>query len=111
METITGPRYTDVAIDKSNLYKEETFTDLNYAQIRKLTPVNADGSEDKTRAVIFTGMVQLMSPNGPIPIHCVISEAGSLDEAATMLPDAVEKTVRDMINDARQESKIVIPGE
>ncbi|MCX7981466.1 MAG: hypothetical protein N2572_00960 [Syntrophales bacterium] len=111
METITGPRYTDVTINKSNLYREETFTDLNYAQIRKLTPVHADGTEDNSRSVIFTGMVQLMSPSGPIPIHCVISEANTLDEAANMLPDAVERTVRDMINEAQQEPKIVIPGE
>lgn len=111
METITGPRYTDVTIDKSNLYREETFTDMNYAQIRRLTPVNADGTVDSTREVIFTGMVQLMSPSGPIPVHCVISEANTLAEAAAMLPDAVERTVREMIAEAQQESKIVIPGE
>ena len=43
----------DFRIDRSNLYREESFTDLKVGSIRRLTPVKPDGSEDKTRKKIF----------------------------------------------------------
>jgi len=61
-------------------------------------------------------MTQLMSPNGPIPVQCLIEGVKNLSEAAAKLPEAIEKTVQAMIAEAeemrRQESsKIVIPGQ
>jgi hypothetical protein len=111
----TEPRMTDIKIDPQNLYREEAFTDLTYVTIRRLTPVRADGSPDETREAIFTGMAQLMSPNGPIPVQCMIEGAKTLAEAAAQLPDAIEKAVREMIAEAREmereeASRIVIPG-
>jgi hypothetical protein len=108
-------RMTDVKIDPHNLYREEAFTDLTYATIRRLTPVKADGSVDEGREPIFTGMTQLMSPNGPIPVQCIIEGARNLEEAALKLPQAIEKAVKEMIDEARQmereeASRIVIPG-
>jgi len=115
MSTTDGSRITNVKIDTNNLYKEEAFTDLTYVTIRRLTPVKIDGSIDESREAIFTGMTQLMSPNGPIPVSCVLEEAKNLGEAAAKLPDAIEKAVHDMIAEAkeleRQEaSRIVVPG-
>jgi hypothetical protein len=109
-------KITDIKIDPNNLYKEEAFTDLTFATIRRLTPVKIDGSIDESREPIFTGMTQLMSPNGPIPVQCLIEGAKTLSEAAAKLPEAIEKTVQAMIAEAeemrRQEaSKIVIPGQ
>lgn len=109
-------KVTDVKIDPQNLYKEEAFTDLTFATIRRLSPVKLDGSPDDSREPIFTGMTQLMSPNGPIPVQCLIEGAKTLAEAAEKLPAAIEKTVQAMIAEAeemrRQEaSKIVIPGQ
>ena len=111
-----GPKVTDIKIDPKNLYKEEAFTDLTFATIRRLTPVNIDGSPDESREPIFTGMTQLMSPNGPIPVQCLIEGAKTLSEAAEKLPAAIEKTVQAMIAEAeemrRQESsKIIVPGQ
>jgi len=111
-----GTKVTDVKIDPQNLYKEEAFTDLTFATIRRLSPVKLDGSPDESREPIFTGMTQLMSPNGPIPVQCLIEGAKTLEEAAAKLPEAIEKTVQAMIAEAeemrRQEaSKIVIPGQ
>jgi hypothetical protein len=111
-----GTKVTDIKIDPNNLYKEEAFTDLTFATIRRLTPVKLDGSPDESREPIFTGMTQLMSPNGPIPVQCLIEGAKTLSEAADKLPEAIEKTVQAMIAEAeemrRQEaSKIVIPGQ
>ncbi len=109
-------KITDIKVDPNNLYKEEAFTDLTFATIRRLTPVKIDGSIDESRAPIFTGMTQLMSPNGPIPVQCLIEGAKTLSEAADKLPEAIEKTVQAMVAEAeemrRQEaSKIVIPGQ
>jgi hypothetical protein len=111
-----GTKITDIKIDPNNLYREEAFTDLTFATIRRLTPVKIDGSPDESRAPIFTGMTQLMSPNGPVPVQCLIEGAKTLEEAAAKLPEAIEKTVQAMIAEAeemrRQEaSKIVIPGQ
>lgn len=109
-------KVTDIKIDPQNLYKEEAFTDLTFATIRRLSPVKLDGSPDDSREPIFTGMTQLMSPNGPIPVQCLIEGAKTLAEAAEKLPAAIEKTVQAMIAEAeemrRQEaSKIVLPGQ
>ncbi|MCE5211085.1 MAG: hypothetical protein LLG40_05990 [Deltaproteobacteria bacterium] len=109
------PKITNIKIDPKNLYKEEAFTDLTFATIRRLTPVNIDGSPDDSREPIFTGMTQLMSPNGPVPVQCLIEGAKTLEEAAAKLPEAIEKTVQAMIAEAkeleRQEaSKIIVPN-
>jgi hypothetical protein len=108
-------KMTDIKINQDNLYKEESFTDLTYATIRRLTPVKIDGTPDESREVIFTGIAQLMSPNGPVPVQCHIEGAKTLSEAAAQLPEAIEKTVQEMIAEAkemqRQEaSKLIVPG-
>lgn len=109
-------KITDIKINVDNLYKEEAFTDLTFATIRRLSPVKLDGSPDESREPIFTGMTQLMSPNGPVPVQCLIEGAKSLSDAAEKLPAAIEKTVQSMIAEAREmereeASKIVIPGQ
>lgn len=109
-----GSRITDIKINTNNLYKEEAFTDLTFATIRRLTPVHLDGSVDESRDAIFTGMTQLMSPNGPIPVQCLIEGAKDLSDAAAKLPDAIEKAVQAMISEAEamrrdEDSKIIVP--
>jgi hypothetical protein len=109
-----GSKIADIKIDLNNLYREEAFTDLTFATIRRLTPVKIDGSPDESREPIFTGMTQLMSPNGPIPVQCLIEGAKTLSEAADNLPAAIEKTVQAMIAEAREmerqeASKIIVP--
>ena len=116
MSDPNGPKITNIKINPDNLYKEETFTDLTYASIRRLTPVKIDGSIDESRETFFTGMAQLMSPNGPIPVQCVIEGAKTLSEAADKLPEAIEKTVQAMIAEAKEmerkeASRIVMPGQ
>jgi hypothetical protein len=109
-------RITDIKINQDELYKEESFTDLKLATIRRLTPIRIDGTVDESREAIFTGMTQLMSPNGPVPVQCIIEGAKNLSEAAAKLPEAIEKTVQAMIAEAkemqRQESsRIIVPGQ
>ena len=116
MSIADGSKMTDVKIDPDNLYKEESFTDLTFATIRRLTPVKIDGSIDESREAIFTGMTQLMSPNGAIPVQCIIEGAKTLSDAAAKLPDAIEKAVQAMIAEAqemerKESSRIVVPGQ
>ncbi|MGV8058188.1 MAG: hypothetical protein AB2L12_09225 [Smithellaceae bacterium] len=115
MNNANEPQITDVKINTNNLYQEDSFTDMTNATIRRLTPVKIDGSIDESREVIFAGITQLMSPNGPLPVQCHIQGAKNLSEAAAKLPEAIEKTVKEMIAEAkemhRQEaSRIVVPG-
>ena len=115
MSNGSGTKITDIKVSTDNLYKEESFTDLKLATIRRLTPVKIDGAIDDSREPIFTGMTQLMSPNGPVPIQCIIEGAKNLSDAAAKLPEAIEKTVQAMIAEAkemqRQESsKLIVPG-
>ncbi|HLZ20281.1 MAG TPA: hypothetical protein VKO67_11730 [Smithellaceae bacterium] len=107
-------KITSIKIDANNLYKEESFSDMTYVSIRRLTPVKLDGSVDTNRETIYTGMAQLMSPNGPVPVHCMIEGAKTLEEAVAKLPEAIEKTVQEMIAEAREmerqeSSKLIVP--
>jgi hypothetical protein len=116
MSNGSGTKIAEIKINTENLYREEAFTDLTFATIRRLTPIKIDGSADESREAIFTGMTQLMSPNGPIPVQCLIEGAKDLSEAAAKLPAAIEKAVQGMIAEAeemrRQEaSKIIMPGQ
>jgi hypothetical protein len=45
----------EIKLDPAGLYREETFTDRHAGTIRRLTPVNAAGDTDGTRAVLFSG--------------------------------------------------------
>ncbi len=108
-------------VDRANLYREEAFTDLKSATIRKLTPVKKDGSDDESRPVIYFGHAELISPQGPIPIQSDLN-ADSLEKAMDALPVAMEKTafeVREeynkMVEQQRQQheqqSKVIKSGE
>ncbi|HIJ54706.1 MAG TPA: cytoplasmic protein [Deltaproteobacteria bacterium] len=101
----------DFSIDRSNLYKEESFTDLKVGNIRRLIPVKPDGSEDKTRKAIFVGQTNLMTPNGPLPIQGVI-KAKELQQAVKRFPETMEEAVERLMEEAQkmkdqQESKII----
>jgi hypothetical protein len=113
---LNEPKITNIKMNPDNLYKEEAFTDLTHATIRRLVPVKIDGTPDESREPIFTGMAQLMSPNGPIPVQCIIEDAKTLADATAKLPDAIEQAVRAMIVEAeemqrKEESRIVLPGQ
>ena len=54
------PTVGEIRVDKSNLYREETYSDLKVASIRRLTPVHEDGSEDSERDTLFIGETTLI---------------------------------------------------
>jgi len=104
----------DLSVDIANLHREETFTDLRAASVRRLTPVGRDGSVDGTRPVVFLGETTLMTQVGPLPVHFEI-DASTLEEAFERFPDGV-KVALERLNErasemAREESsRIVVPS-
>ena len=105
----------DLTLDKNNLYQEESFTDLKTGAIRRLIPVNEDGSRDENRAPIFMGQTQLMSPNGPLPVSCML-KATTLSEAIQIFPSAVKQEVDRIVAVAqkaqqKEDSRIIVPGQ
>ena len=105
----------DVSIDKTNLYREEVFTDLHAGTIKRLVPITSDGSADGGRTAIFIGITQIMSGSGPLPIQCML-EANNLDEAIAAFPASVNKAVEELIEEAKKyqreaASRIVVPGQ
>ena len=72
-------------VDRNNLYREDSVTDIKVAAIRRLTPIKADGSDDDSRDPIFMGQTQLMSPSGPLLLQSLL-EARTLEEAMDKFP-------------------------
>lgn len=104
----------EISVDEGNLYREEMFTDLKVATIRRLTPIRPDGSDDTSRAVLFMGQTTLLSQAGPVPVQCPL-EGASLSEAMQNFPTAVNQAIERMIEEAREyqrqeSSRIVVPG-
>ena len=105
----------DIAVDTQNLYREETFSDLKVASIRRLTPVTAEGLDDASRPTLFIGETTLMTARGPLPINCPI-EATTLAEALDAFPQAVQDAVERLMEEAREmqrqeANRIVVPGQ
>jgi hypothetical protein len=107
----------DFTVNKDNLYREESITDLKVASIRVLRPVNLDGSDDPARKSVFVGHTQLMSPQGPIPIQAELT-ADNLSDAIAVFPEAMEKATEEVLENLkrlqaeqqqRSESRIITP--
>ena len=108
-----GDRANEIKVDPKQLYLEEIFTDRRVGTIRRLTPVGKDGERDPSRAVLYVGETQVLTPAGALPIAFEIG-AGSLEEAADkfgpLAKEAIERTVKELQELRRQAaSQIVIP--
>ncbi|MCD4716081.1 MAG: cytoplasmic protein [Desulfobacterales bacterium] len=91
----------DFTVDKENFYREEGFTDLKVASIRRLTPVTSEGEVDKGRLPIFIGVTQVMTSEGPVPIQAAL-KARTLAQAIEGFPAAMEKATREAIEDMKK---------
>lgn len=98
----------DLTVDRNNLYREESFTDIKVAAIRRLTPVKPDGSDDESRDSIFMAQTQLMSPSGPVMLQSML-DARTLEEAMERFPAAMQKEVdKVMAEDKKKEQGKVV---
>jgi len=105
----------DIKFNGKNLFKEESFTDLEVGTIRKLTPIHPDGTEDNERKASFTATTNIMTPSGALPLNGEI-EADSLEEAIAGFSEAVNKALQKLQDDMmkmqqEQANKIVTPDE
>ncbi len=103
----------ELNVDTKNLYREESYTDLKVASLKRLVPVTAAGEPDPSREPRFVAQTQLMSQVGPVPVSALI-EARTLEEAIAKFPEAVSRAVEEMIEEAREiqrqeASRIVVP--
>jgi hypothetical protein len=113
MTDATSRLLEGLRVDRKNLYREETVTDLKVATLKRLVPITIDGEPDLGRSVRFLGQTQIMSQMGPLPVQCQI-EATTLDEAIEKFPEAVKAAVDEMLEEAREMqrqemSRIVVP--
>jgi hypothetical protein len=110
----------DFTVDKGNLYREESISDLKVASIRRLVPIHPDGSDDASRSAIFIGHTQIMTPEGPLPLQGRLP-ANNLSEAYEAFPDAMQQALSEMIDQIQKmqrkeqekkidESRIIVPG-
>jgi hypothetical protein len=103
----------EVELDPKGLYREDVFTDRRAGSIRRLTPVMADGTPDSTRAVLYSGQTQLLTPAGVLPLGFEI-EAQTLADAVREFPEGVRVALAEAIDEAREmrreaASRIVVP--
>jgi hypothetical protein len=103
----------EVKLDPAALYQEEIFTDRRAGTIRRLKPITVDGAADPSRAVLFSGQTQLLTPAGVLPLVFDI-DAKSLDEAIEKFPEGVKVALEQAIDEAREmrreaASRIVVP--
>jgi hypothetical protein len=108
-------------IDRSNLYREESFSDLKNGSIKRFTPIKADGSEDKSRKTRFIGNTSILTPNGPLPIQGDIP-AKDLQQAIKKFPEVMEQAMDQLIEEVKKyqeqersriqkpDSGLIIPG-
>jgi len=104
----------EITVDVENLHREEVFSDLQAASVRRLTPVTADGSTDTRRDVIYIGETNLMTQMGPLPVQFPI-EAKSLEDAFSQFAEGVKGAIERLNERAKEmvreeSSRIVVPG-
>jgi hypothetical protein len=110
-----GEGIADFSINAQNLFREETFTDLAGGAIRRMVPVTADGETDTARAAMYFGSLQIMTPQGPLPVQARL-EANNLQEALTDFPGTMSQAVDALVEELEKmkreaESRIVVPGQ
>jgi hypothetical protein len=108
----------EFTVKKDNLYREDSITDLNVASIRRLIPIKPDGTDDKSRTIVFVGHTQLMSPQGPVPIQARL-QANNIEEAINEFPGAMKQALAEMVEKIKKvqqqqqqedDSRIIVPG-
>ena len=103
-----------MSVDLDNLYREESYTDMQAASVRVPTPVTPEGTRDPDRACLYIGDTTLMTQMGPLPVQFPL-EANSLQQALAAFPEGVRAAIerlseraRDMARD--ESSRIVVPS-
>jgi hypothetical protein len=101
------------AMDATQVYREEIFTDRKVGTIRRMTPVTVDGAADAARPVIFVGQAQVMTPMGAVPISFELDATtlqAAVEKFGATAELAVQQTMRELQELRREQaSSLVIP--
>ena len=112
-EQQAGQRMGEIMVELDNLHREDVFSDMRLATIRRLQPIREDGSPDPTRPTTYIAETTIVSQLGPIPVQAPI-EADSLKDAFLKFPAikfAVERLSERAQEMRREEaSRIMVPG-
>ncbi|MDD3663524.1 MAG: hypothetical protein RBS84_04960 [Kiritimatiellia bacterium] len=105
----------DIQMDATNLYREETYTDLKTGSLRKMVPVTVDGEVDLAREAIYTAVAQVMTPGGVLPLSGEIRGAKNMTEAMAGFPAAIKQAIADLREEMEtmqreRASQIIVPG-
>ena len=100
--TSDAQQQIDFTVSRDNLYREESFTDIKVAAIRRLVPVKPDGSDDESRATMFMAQTQIMTPGGPFLLQAML-KAETIEEAMDEFPAAMQVQMNKMIAAAEQQ--------
>jgi len=100
-------------MDGSSLYREEIFTDRKVGTIRVLTPVQASGSPDLGRKVLYVGEAQLLTTAGALPLSFEI-DARSLEDAVSKYGAAAKQAFAQAVQELQElrrqaSSSIIVP--
>jgi hypothetical protein len=114
-KTMAENTLENIQIDGASLWKEENFTDLKVGNIRKLTPIKLDGSEDEKRTAVYSATTNIMTPGGALPISGEI-EATNLTEAVEKFPVAINAAIKQLQEEMvrmqqEQSSRIITPDQ
>lgn len=106
---------SELKLDTDALYREDVFTDRRVGTVQRLTPVQADGSDDDARPVRYLGQTQVMTPVGALPLSFEL-EADTLRAALDQFPKAahaaLERTMEELKEMQRESaSGILTPGQ
>jgi hypothetical protein len=100
-------------MDPTSLYREEVFTDRRIGTIRVLTPVTSTGATDTTRAVLYAGETQVLTPGGVLPLVFELdatSLSDAVDKFGAGAAEALERTRREIEQLRREaQSSIIVP--
>ena len=104
----------DIKMDSTQLYREETVSDRKMGTLRILQPINTDGTDDASRAVVYVGQAQIMTPMGALPLAFEI-EAATLAEAIEKFGGEAKKAIDNTMEELKElrrqaASSIVLPG-
>jgi hypothetical protein len=114
MSEAPGGKSMNVSMDAANVYREDVYTDRKVGTIRCMTPVNADGSTDGTRGILFLGETQIMTPMGALPVSFEVPAttlAEAIEKYGESAKEGIERTVKEIQEMRRQAaSSIVLPG-
>jgi hypothetical protein len=116
-----GDSTLDFNLDRSNLYLEESYTDMKIGTVKRFTPVLPDGSVDRSRKVYFLGQTHVYTADGPLPLQNVIP-AKDLAQALKRFPAAMNQAWQQLVEEAQKirdektapliqtpESRIIVP--